>query len=163
MKSRLTNTQAKAIATMVLEHFNQHAALFINTDEYIKPMFEAANWEGIKQNQTIRVQAYKDKVIQIATKLRQEIGANALSDEVWQQAKAEYCNLLQLHSQSEWAKAYFSSVTTEILKCHYFDNPFTFSKTHSLTEQLATPSSIFALSSTHSSDLKPSAQYIVLF
>lgn len=154
MKSRLAHTQAKAIAKMVLKNFNQHATLFLSTDAQMKSMFEARNWDGIKQAEATRVQTYQEKVTQMGTKLCQEIGANALSDEIWQQAKTEYLNVLQQHPQSEWAKAYFSSVTTEILKCHYFDNPFTFSKSSSLTEQFVNSTNTFSLSCIHTSDLK---------
>lgn len=154
MKSRLANAQAKAIAQMVFENFNQHAALFSSTDEHTKRMFQTQNWDGITQSQMARVQTYQDKVKQMATELRQEVGANALSDGIWQQAKTEYLLVLQQHPKSEWAKAYFSSVSTEILKCHYFDNPFTFSKSHSLLEQFKASTNTFSLSCAHPSDLK---------
>ena len=87
MKSKLAHLQAKAVAAIILEGFNKHYTLFHAASARAKPMFESANWLGIQQLVADRIQMYDERVHEAVDRLRYEVGANALSDDIWQQAR----------------------------------------------------------------------------
>ena len=136
MKSKLAHIQAKAVAAIMLEGFNKHYTLFHAASARAKPMFEAANWLGIQQLVADRIQMYDERVHEAVERLRAEVGANALSDDIWQQAKTEYIALLVNHKQPELAETFFNSVSTKILDGMYFSNPFIFVKPAISTEYI---------------------------
>ena len=136
MKSKLAHLQAKAVATIILEGFNKHYTLFHAASARAKPMFETANWLGIQQLVADRIQMYDERVHESVERLRYEVGANALSDDIWQQAKTEYIALLVNHKQPELAETFFNSVSTKILDSMYFSNHFIFVKPAISTEYI---------------------------
>ena len=133
---RLNDTRAFAIAQALIDGFNRHYRLFLETTARAKGRFEAADWHGQQSSQRDRIEFYDKRVNEAVTRLRNEFGASELPQDTWQQAKLHYIGLLTDHHQPELAETFFNSVTAKLLTRNYFNNDFIFVRPAVSTEYI---------------------------
>ena len=109
---------AKAIAQVILWGFNKHYRIFRETAQHAKQRFEDADWQGVQQAARERIRFYDTRVLETVTRLGREFGADERErdDELWQQVKFEYVDLLLDHKQPECAESFFNSVLCKIVR-----------------------------------------------
>jgi len=129
---------AKAIAQVILWGFNKHYRIFRETAQHAKQRFEDADWQGVQQAARERIRFYDTRVLETVTRLAREFGAGERErdDELWQQVKFEYVDLLLDHKQPECAESFFNSVLCKIVRRDYFNNQFIFVRPTISTEYL---------------------------
>ena len=127
---------ALAIAQQVLWGFNKHYRLFSEITRAAKARFEEAAWQAVQDASRERIQFYDRRVLETAERLEKEFQTERLSDDVWQQVKYHYINLLIDHLQPECAETFFNSVCCKILHRNYFHNAFIFVRPTISTEHL---------------------------
>ena len=127
---------ALAIAQQVLWGFNKHYRLFSEITREAKARFEEAAWQAVQDASRERIQFYDRRVFETAERLEKEFQTERLSDDVWQQVKYHYINLLIDHLQPECAETFFNSVCCKILHRSYFHNAFIFVRPTISTEHL---------------------------
>ncbi len=134
--NRLSIQKAKAVAETILSGFNKHYTMFRATSAQAKGLFESGDWHGIQRLVADRIQMYDDRVKEAVEALRAEYAANALNEQIWQNAKTEYIASLVNHKQPELAETFFNSVSTKILDKDYYKNQFIFVKPAISTEYI---------------------------
>ena len=132
----LYGTNAHQIALAMIQGFNKHYTLFLQTSREAKTSFEAADWLGVHKAVKERIRFYDDRVDECVERLRHEFDAASIDDATWQQIKLLYIGLLLNHKQPELAETFFNSVTTKILHRNYFHNDFIFVRPTISTENL---------------------------
>ncbi|MDF0605846.1 bifunctional isocitrate dehydrogenase kinase/phosphatase [Neisseriaceae bacterium TC5R-5] len=130
------NPVARDIAQALIAGFDKHYRLFRECNRSAKTLFEAADWPGIQQAVSKRIQFYDDRVSETVMRLHKEFHADKQSDEIWQQAKLYFIALLANHKQPELAETFFNSVFTRILHRDYFNNDFIFIRPAISTEYI---------------------------
>jgi len=132
----LTDHHAFDIARVMLEGFDRHYRLFREASAAAQRRFEQADWHGQQRAQRERIEFYDLRVNEAVSRLRSEFGADALSQDTWQQAKLHYIGLLTNHHQPELAETFFNSVTSKLLHRSYFRNEFLFVRPAVSTEYI---------------------------
>ena len=132
----LTDRHAFDIARVMLEGFDRHYRLFREASAAAQRRFEQADWHGQQRAQRERIEFYDLRVNEAVSRLRSEFGADALSQDTWQQAKLHYIGLLTNHHQPELAETFFNSVTSKLLHRSYFRNEFLFVRPAVSTEYI---------------------------
>ncbi len=136
MSLRLTLEHARSVASTILVGFNKHYSMYREISAQAKALFEQRDWHGIQSIGAERIQMYDLRVREAVEVLRREHAANALSDEVWAEAKKEYISMLVNHKQPELAETFFNSVSTKLLYKKYYNNQFVFVKPAISTEYI---------------------------
>ena len=127
---------ALAIAQVMLWGFNKHYRLFSECTRGAKARFEAAVWQAVQVASKERIQFYDRRVSETVEQLEKQFQTERLSDDLWQQVKYHYINLLIDHLQPECAETFFNSVCCKILHRNYFNNAFIFVRPTISTEHL---------------------------
>jgi isocitrate dehydrogenase kinase/phosphatase len=127
---------AQRIATTIIEGFDKHYRLFRETSARAKERFEEGDWPGVQRAVRERIRFYDERVRECVARLREELGAETLDDEVWQRAKLLYIGLLVDHKRPELAETFFNSVVTRILERTYRHNDFIFVRSAISTEYI---------------------------
>jgi isocitrate dehydrogenase kinase/phosphatase len=120
----------------MLAGFDRHYALFRYNAQQAKARYEAADWHGIRKLARERIAFYDRRVAEAVSRIEHEFDAGRLSDEVWQQVKRDYVELLAEHQQPELAETFFNSVSCKVLHRHYFNNQFIFVRPAVATDYL---------------------------
>ena len=134
---------AQRIAEILLEGFERHYTLFRETSSLAKQRFEYADWAGAQQAVKERVRFYDERVRECVERLHEELGAEGLGDDVWQQAKLRYIGLLVDYKRPELAETFFNSVITRILDRTYVRNEFIFVRAAISTEYIESDPPIY--------------------
>lgn len=127
---------AKAISQRILWGFNKHYRIFRETAQHAKACFERRDWHAIQRAAYDRIAYYDTRVLETVTHLEREFCADAHDNELWQQVKFEYVDLLLDHRQPECAESFFNSVLCKILHRDYYRNDFIFVRPTISTEYL---------------------------
>ena len=131
------------IAQTLIEGFDKHYWLFRETSTRAKERFEAADWAGAQRAVRERISFYDERVRECVARLQDELGAETLDDEAWQQAKLLYIGLLVDHKRPELAETFFNSVVTRILHRTYRHNDFIFVRSAISTEYIESDPPIY--------------------
>jgi isocitrate dehydrogenase kinase/phosphatase len=134
---------AQQIAQTLVEGFDKHYWLFRETSARARRRFEDADWAGAQQAVRERIRFYDERVRECVTRLHDELGADTLDDETWQQAKLLYIGLLVDHKRPELAETFFNSVVTRILHRTYRHNDFIFVRSAVSTEYIESDPPIY--------------------
>ena len=134
---------AQQIAQTLIEGFDKHYWLFRETSAQAKERFQSADWPGAQQAVRERISFYDERVRECVARLQDQLGADTLDDEAWQQAKLLYIGLLVDHKQPELAETFFNSVVTRILNRTYRHNDFIFVRSATSTEYIESDPPIY--------------------
>jgi isocitrate dehydrogenase kinase/phosphatase len=134
---------AQRIAGVLVEGFDRHYSLFRETSARAKQRFEEADWAGAQRAVRERIRFYDDRVAECVARLRDELHADELDDETWQQAKLQTIARLVDHKQPELAETFFNSVVTRILHRSYAHNDFIFVRAAIATEDIESDPPIY--------------------
>jgi isocitrate dehydrogenase kinase/phosphatase len=134
---------AQQIADTLIEGFDRHYWLFRETSARAKQRFEDADWAGAQQAVRERIRFYDERVRECVDRLHDELAADTLDDEAWQQAKLIYLGLLVDHRRPELAETFFNSVVTRILHRTYRHNDFIFVRSAISTEYIESDPPIY--------------------
>jgi isocitrate dehydrogenase kinase/phosphatase len=134
---------AQEIAQTVIEGFDRHYWLFRETSTKAKQRFEDADWAEAQRAVRERIRFYDERVRECVARLQDELGADRLDDETWQQAKLLYVGLLVEHKRPELAETFFNSVVTRILHRTYRHNDFIFVRSAISTEYIESDPPIY--------------------
>lgn len=124
------------VAQVMLEGFDKHYRLFQAVSAGAKARFESADWHAAQQATRERIRFYDERVNECVARLHDELAAESLSEDVWQQAKLLYIGMLVNHRQPELAETFFNSVICKILHRDYFHNDFIFVRPAVSTEYI---------------------------
>jgi isocitrate dehydrogenase kinase/phosphatase len=130
------NPVAQAIAEAMLDGFDKHYRLFREASGVAKARFERGEWSAQQSAVRERLQFYDHRANECAERLRQELHAESLDQNTWQQAKLLFIGLLTNHKQPDCAETFFNSVSCKILHRTYFHNDFIFVRPAISTEYL---------------------------
>jgi hypothetical protein len=139
-RDRPAAEQARAIATVLLEGFNKHYALFRECARAAKRHFEAGSWLAIQHVGRDRIDFYDRRVHETADRILRDFGFAALdnvaADALWEQVKLHFIGLLLDHKQPECAETFFNSVSVKTLRRGYFHNRLIFIRPAISTEHI---------------------------
>lgn len=142
MRTRDTEV-AQQIAQTLIEGFDRHYWLFRETSALAKQRFEDADWAEAQSAVRERISFYDERVRECVARLSDELGADRLDDETWQQAKLLYIGLLVEHKRPELAETFFNSVVTRMLHRTYRHNDFIFVRSAVSTEYIESDPPIY--------------------
>jgi isocitrate dehydrogenase kinase/phosphatase len=103
-------TVSERLAKAILNGFDAFFGDFQNITLGAQARFEKADWPAVHTEMANRLSLYKRKVAQVAQVATLVAGDRAQSAELWQQAKLDYVELLELHDNYEIAQTFFNSV-----------------------------------------------------
>ncbi len=83
-----------------------------------------------------RIRFYDDRVEESVARLRDELEAETLDRETWQEAKLDYIGRLVDHKRPELAETFFNSVVRRVLHSTYSRNEFIFVRSAVSTEYI---------------------------
>jgi isocitrate dehydrogenase kinase/phosphatase len=129
-------TIAKAISQVILWGFNKHYRIFRETARDARGRFERAEWANAARVAAERIRFYDTRVNETVARLEREFKADERDDDLWQQVKFEYVDLLLDHKQPECAESFYNSVICKILHREFFRNDFIFVRPTISTEYL---------------------------
>jgi len=131
---------AGAIATLLLEGFDRHYALFRDCARTAKRHFEAGNWLAIGHAAGDRIDFYDRRVKETVERLTRAFAVGALegqgADELWTRVKRHFIAQISDHRQPECAETFFNTVSCRILHRAYYNNRFLFVRPAASTEYL---------------------------
>ncbi len=142
MRTRDTDV-AQQIAQTLIEGFDRHYGLVRETSALAKQRFEDADWAEAQSAVRERISFYDERVRECVARLSDELGADRLDDETWQQAKLLYIGLLVEHKRPELAETFFNSVVTRMLHRTYRHNDFIFVRSAVSTEYIESDPPIY--------------------
>ncbi len=134
---------APRIAATLIEGFDRHYRLFRETTAAAQERFERQDWPAVPRAVKERIRFYDERVRECVVTLQSQFELDALGDEVWQQAKLLYIDLLIDHKRPELAETFFNSVMTRILHRTYAHNDFIFLRAAVATEDIESDPPIY--------------------
>src|SRR4051812_31763039 len=120
----------------MIEGFDRHYRLFRAVSAQARERFEAGAWAEQQQAVQERIRFYDERVRECVDRLRGEFDIEALTDEIWRDAKLHYIGLLVEHSQPECAETFFNSVIVRMLRRTYYENDLMFVREAISTEHI---------------------------
>jgi len=140
VRDRADLAQARDIARVLLDGFDQHYALFRECARAARRHFDAGNWLAIQHLGRERIDFYDRRVQETAERIEREFRYAGLDsaggDALWEQVKLHYIGLLIDHRQPECAETFFNSVSVKTLRRGYFHNRFIFVRPAISTEHI---------------------------
>lgn len=141
------------VASLILQGFNRHYALFRYGAQRAKSLFESGDWQGIQQLSRERIEYYDMRVRECLVRLEpllkaypaqqqrlvdQETSNSMVSAQTrfWQDVRQHFVGLLTDHQQPECAETFYNSVSCRVLHRDYFHNDFLFVRPAVATDYL---------------------------
>lgn len=143
MFNSVKSNQSKSVAENILSGFNKHYTMFQSFSAKSKELFEQSNWLGIQKAIANRIMMYSQRVNECVKIIKKEFLANIFNENIWENTKNIYINLLINHKQPELAETFFNSVVTKILNENYYKNQFIFVQPAIATEYIDSNIGIF--------------------
>jgi isocitrate dehydrogenase kinase/phosphatase len=103
-------------ARVILNGFESYFAEFQNITLAARSRFENADWLGIRQVSTQRIDLYKAKTQQIHEYVELIAGEELRDFEFWRDARNIYAQLIDGHNNFEIAETFFNSVYCAVFK-----------------------------------------------
>lgn len=135
-------------ATLVLQGFERHYALFRYSAQRAKALFEAGDWRSMQQLSRERIDYYDQRVRECAAALSSLLARQQRAEpapapvtapditQQWQSIKQEFVSMLDGHPQPECAETFFNSVSCRVLQREYFNNDCLFVRPAVATDYL---------------------------
>jgi isocitrate dehydrogenase kinase/phosphatase len=128
------------IASVLLEGFDRHYALFRDCARAAKRYFEAGNWLAIGHVARDRIDFYDRRVAETVERIERDyrfgLPASGGDDAFWSQVKQRFIGLIVEHRQPECAETFFNTVSSKLLHRTYFHNRCLFVRPAASTEYL---------------------------
>lgn len=118
--------QANKLAQLILNGFNRHHAIFTEYNRKAAKHFHDGNWSGAKEDASLQVDLYDQRVLECVHMLKNELDIERLDTLLWQKVKREYVELLYDHLQPELAESYYNSVFCRLFNHRYYNNRYIF-------------------------------------
>ncbi len=113
---------ARRIARTILNGFEAYFAEYQNITLGAKRRFETANWQGVHEASTERIECYKSKVNHVARQVREVTSQDLRNLELWHESRAAYAQLVSNHANYEIAETFFNSIYCTVhLHAHIHD------------------------------------------
>ena len=123
-------------AQSLLDGFNRHYKLFIESTKNAKLLFEKNKWFELQTLSKERIMFYDIRVKETIEFLKEKYDISKIDDETWQRIKLSYIGLLSNLKQPELAETFFNTVICKILHRSYFFNDFIFLRPALSTEYI---------------------------
>ena len=108
-------TEARAIATLILEGFDRHYRLFRDISARATDHFERRDWDAHSRDNSERIRMYDQRVNETVETLITEYPEAAVNTDIWPEVKLAYVGLLLDHLQVECAETFYNSVACHVL------------------------------------------------
>ena len=103
-------------ARSILNGFEAYFAEFQNITLAARTRFENADWHGMHGASIERIDLYKAKTTAVLSVVELIAGDQLRDYEFWNDAKADYANLIRGHNNFEMAETFFNSVYCAVFK-----------------------------------------------
>jgi isocitrate dehydrogenase kinase/phosphatase len=113
-------------ARTILNGFESYFADFQNITLAAKSRFENADWQGMQQASTQRIDLYKAKTTKIYDYVELIAGDQLLDFEFWREARDVYSALIEGHDNFEIAETFFNSMYCAVFKHRKIRNEYAF-------------------------------------
>ena len=120
------NHLAIAIAKTILNGFERHIYLFFDITRTAKQRFEKRQWQAVQDAARARTDFYDLRVTETLDTIANDFQISALDEDLWQQIKQAYIELLSRHDQAELAESFYNSVFCHLFERKYYHNDFIF-------------------------------------
>ena len=117
---------AYAIAKTLLNGFERHIFLYSEITRSAQQRFELCQWAQVQKAARERTDFYELRVNETLTTLKNDFAINQLDQNLWQQIKLRYIELLLCHNQPELAETFYNSVFCHLFERKYYHNGFIF-------------------------------------
>ena len=107
-QSSLLSPAARRVARTILNGFESYFAEYQNITLGAKRRFETANWLGVHQASTERIDLYKSKVGHVVRLVREVTSQDLSNLELWHEARSAYAQLVSTHANYEIAETFFN-------------------------------------------------------
>ncbi|MFK7831243.1 MAG: bifunctional isocitrate dehydrogenase kinase/phosphatase [Congregibacter sp.] len=113
-------------ARIILNGFESYFADYQNITLGARSRFEEADWLGVHQASTARIDLYKEKVFSVLGTVELVAGDHLQDYDFWRGARAIYAGLIHNHHNFEIAETFYNSVFNVVFKHNQVRNDFTF-------------------------------------
>ena len=113
-------------ARTILNGFESYFAEFQNITLAAKSWFENADWHGIQQASSQRIDLYKANTIPVNEYVELIAGEHLHDFEFWREARDTYSELIAGHNNFEIAETFFNSVYGAVFKHRKIRNEYAF-------------------------------------
>ncbi len=113
-------------ARTILNGFESYFADFQNITLAARSWFENADWHGIQQAATRRIDLYKVKVAAVQEYVELIAGERLHDYEFWREAREAYSRQIEGHDNFEIAETFFNSVYCAVFKHRKIRNEYVF-------------------------------------
>lgn len=120
------NNISFALAKTILNGFERHISLFIEITQSAKQRFELCQWSKVQEAAKARTTFYDQRVNETFDTIKQDFFIQELNDDLWQQVKRDYIELLKNHQQPELAETFYNSVFCHLFERKYYHNAYIF-------------------------------------
>ncbi len=117
---------AEALATLILEGFNRHFAIFTDYNRRAAHYFETADFLTAYDAAKEQVDLYDQRVSEATSRLQEECDMETLNEPLWQAVKICYMHKLYEHPQPELAESFYNSVFCKLFNRRYYNNSYIF-------------------------------------
>ncbi len=125
-QSSKLSAPARRVARTILNGFESYFAEYQNITLGAKRRFETANWRGVHEASTERIDLYKSMVGRVARLVR-EVTSRDLADlDLWHDAREAYAQLVASHANYEIAETFFNSIYCRIHEHFPIHDRYTF-------------------------------------
>jgi len=137
------------IARNILDGFYRHFDHFQQITARAQSLFESARWAEIHRQSLIRLDYYKNDVLETIQRLQQQ-GIPLRSAELWPVARTEFQNLTEKVVNRELAETFFNSVYCSIFDHQQINNAAMFVNASRPHEEIKTDETYFFQDIIHS-------------
>ena len=113
-------------ARTILNGFESYFADFQNITLAAKSRFENADWQGLQQASSQRIDLYKAKTTKVYEYVELIAGEQLHDFEFWREARDVYSRLIGGHNNFEIAETFFNSVYCAVFKHRKIRNEYAF-------------------------------------
>lgn len=134
------NNLAFAIAKTIINGFERHIYLYSEITQTAKQRFEQFQWQEVQNAAKARTNFYDLRVKEALNTIKQDFCIDGLDDQLWQEIKNCYIQLLKTHPQPELAESFYNSVFCHLFERKYYHNAYIFiQSTATRLDTLPTP------------------------
>ena len=131
-----TDDIALGIASIILQGFNRHFAIFQKITSGARERFEKADWHAVHEASSQRIAFYDQRVREALALVREQYGAQALDPELWKEIKHRFRRMLVDHQQPELAETFYTSLFCRQFPRKYYTNDYIFLRSAISTEYI---------------------------
>ncbi|WP_151705738.1 bifunctional isocitrate dehydrogenase kinase/phosphatase [Nitrincola alkalilacustris] len=118
----MSNSYPAQIAETALQNFTGYRTRFKELTAKARPLFEAADWRGLQQLGSDRIDLYEQMVGEAATVLLERFGDRVYESDLWHQAKQHYTEIIRTRDDFELSETFFNSLYCKLFKHLHISN-----------------------------------------